>query len=432
MSFLLDCAYLTAAVVGSPYFAYKALTSEKFRTGFPERFGRIEPRQGEGPCLWLHAVSVGEMNLARTLVQAIQAEFPDWHLVLSTATNTGMATARKLYPGTRLFYYPLDFTWMVRRALGRIRPDVVVLVELELWPNFLAEATRRGARVAVVNARVSDRSFPRYRMVRPLVRRWLQRVDIFCAQDETYAERLRALGAPPERVRVTGNLKYDTSAPPTLEPDPELARSFGLKGGEPVIVGGCTWPGEDEALVAAYKALRAEFPGLRLILAPRQAERFEAVERLVREAGLAVVRRTALREGAEAGEAVVVVDTMGELVRVYALGSVVFVGGSLIRRGGHNILEPSGLGKAVLFGPHTENFRLVAQALLAEGAARRVADARELERALRELLSNPQLASEMGRRARSLVERNQGATARTLDAIRPLLEKATEEGRTKR
>ncbi len=429
MSFLLDCAYLGASLAAAPYLVFKALTSEKYRTGFPERFGRLEPRRGERPCLWLHAVSVGEMNLARTLIEAVKTNYPNWDLVVSTATNTGLATAAKLYPETRAFYFPLDFSWMVRRALARIRPDVVVLVELEVWPNFLAEASRRGARIAVVNARVSDRSFPRYRVLRPLVRRWLGRVDLFCAQDRTYADRLVALGAPPERVVVSGNLKYDTAAPSSEACDPEFARGFGLKGDEPVVVGGCTWPGEDEALLDAYERLRGEFPGLRLILAPRQAERFEAVERLVRERGLAVVRRTALAGGAEGGEAVVVLDTVGELARVYGLARVVFVGGSLIPRGGHNILEAAGLGKAVLFGPHTENFRQVARALLDEGAARRVADATELETALHELLAHPRLAAEMGGRARAIVERNRGATTRTIQALKPLLEKKQTEGR---
>jgi len=266
-------------------------------------------------------------------------------------------------------------------------------------------------------------------VLRPLVRRWLGRVDLFCTQDRTYADRLVALGAPPERVVVSGNLKYDTAAPSSEACDPEFARGFGLKGDEPVVVGGCTWPGEDEALLDAYERLRGEFPGLRLILAPRQAERFEAVERLVRERGLAVVRRTALAGGAEGGEAVVVLDTVGELARVYGLARVVFVGGSLIPRGGHNILEAAGLGKAVLFGPHTENFRQVARALLDEGAARRVADATELETALHELLAHPRLAAEMGGRARAIVERNRGATTRTIQALKPLLEKKQTEGR---
>jgi 3-deoxy-D-manno-octulosonic-acid transferase len=308
----------------------------------------------------------------------------------------------------------------VRRALRRIRPDLILLVELELWPNFLAEANRRGIPVAVVNGRVSDRSFPRYRLIRPLVRRWLQRIDVCCVQNETYAERLRQLGAPADRVVVTGNLKFDAT-PEAPAPDDGLRRDFGLAAEEPLLIGGCTWPGEDEALLAAYRRLKEEFPRLRLLLAPRQAERFDPVERLTREAGLQCVRRTVLQGGMRGDEvppdAVFLLDTVGELAQVYGLGTVVFVGGSLRPHGGHNIIEPSGLAKAVLFGPHTDNFRDITDDLVACDAAIRVADEAELEAACRRLLADPAAANELGARARRLVDHHRGATERTLDAI---------------
>jgi len=431
---LLDVAYLTGAIAASPFLLYKALTDRKYRTGFPERFGDVAPREGDGPCVWVHAVSVGEMTLVQPLVAALEAERPDWDLVLSTATHTGRETAAKRYPEHRALYFPLDFSWMVRRALRRIRPDLVLLVELELWPNFLATAQRLGSPVAIVNGRISDRSFPRYRLIRPLVRRWLDRIALCCVQNETYAERAVALGADPDRVVVTGNLKFD--AAPERAPecrDPELAASFGLGMDEPLIVGGCTWPGEDEALVSIYQRLRADVPGLRLLLAPRQSARFDAVEALVREAGLPCVRRTALQAGEEgSGDAVILLDTVGELAVVYGLGSVVFVGGSLIPRGGHNILEPAGLARPVLFGPHTANFRDITDELLAREAALCVADAAELEQALRRLLTDPPAAMALGARARGVVDHHRGATRRTLDALDGFFTAAPGEGSTGR
>lgn len=429
MSLALDVAYAAGVVLASPLLAYKALTSEKYRTGYRERLGGVAARAGSAPCAWLHAVSVGEMNLARPLVEALARARPDWDLVLSTATNTGLATAQRLYPGRRVFYYPLDFSFAVRRSLGRIRPDVVLLVELEVWPNFLAAAARRGVVVAIVNGRLSERAFRRYRLIRPLVARWLGRVKLLCVQSETYAERLKALGAPPERVVVTGNVKFDScpAAPPGGR-DEALAASLGIGADEPVVVAGCTWPGEDEALVAMYPRLRAAAPGLRLVLAPRQAERFGAVEQLVRRAGLPCVRRTALAQGqrGEAG-AVVVLDTVGELARVYGLATAAFVGGSLVPHGGHNMLEACAHARPVLFGPHTANFRDITEELIAGHAALCVANAEELERALRGLLSDPGAAAELGRRARSVVDRHRGATERTMAALEPLLRPIEQE-----
>jgi 3-deoxy-D-manno-octulosonic-acid transferase len=420
VSFLLDAAYLAGLTAAAPWLAFKALTSEKYRTGYAERLGRIEPREGERPCTWLHAVSVGEMNLVRPLVAALEQRWPKREITLSTATNTGRAAAAKHFPDHRAVYFPLDFSCSVRRALRRIRPDLILLVELELWPNFLAEAQRQEIPVAVVNGRVSDRSFPRYRFIRPLVRRWLQRVGVCCMQNETYAERLRELGAPEERVMVTGNLKFDAT-PEAPEPDEGLRQDFGLEADEPLLVGGCTWPGEDEALLGAVQRLKEDFPRLRLLLAPRQADRFDPVERLVREAGLPCVRRTALQGGMQGDEvppdAVFLLDTVGELAQVYGLGTVVFVGGSLRPHGGHNIIEPSGLAKAVLFGPHTDNFRDITDELVARDAAIRVADEAELEAACRRLLADPAAADELGARARRLVDHHRGATERTLDAI---------------
>jgi len=432
MSILLDAAYLAGAVAASPLLVYKALTSEKYRTGYRERLGGVAPRGGQEPCVWVHAVSVGEMNLVAALVEGLERERGEWEVVLSAATNTGMAVARKRYAEHQAFYFPLDLSWVVRKAMGRIRPGLILLVELELWPNFLGEARRRGVPVAIVNGRVSDRSLPRYRRLRPLVARWLDRVSLFCVQNETYGERLAELGAARDRIVVTGNMKFDAcpDTAPTAR-DEALAASFGLAADQPLLVGGCTWPGEDEALLDAYRALRGDVPGLRLLLAPRQADRFEPVEQLIRSDGLPCVRRTALRAGeapAASPDAVILLDTMGELARVYGLARVAFVGGSLTPHGGHATMEPSGLARPVVFGPHTENFRDVNEELLAHDAARRVADADELEQTLRQLLTDPAEADALGRRARQVVDHHRGATRRTLDALARFLNTPSTKG----
>ncbi len=432
MSLLLDIAYGVGATLASPVLAYKALTSEKYRTGYRERFGGVAPREGDAPCVWVHAVSVGEMNLIRPLIAGLAEARPDWEVALSTATNTGRAMAEKLYPGRRAFYYPLDFSCAVARTLRRIRPSLILLVELEVWPNFLAAAARRGVPVVVVNGRLSERAFGRYRLIRPLVGRWLRRVSRFCVQSDATAERLKALGAPAERVTVTGNMKFDSAPADQDRLKAELqtlAASFGLGSDEPVLMGGCTWQGEDEALLAIYQRLNAQTPSLRLVLAPRQADRFGPVEQLIRRAGLPCIRRTALKEGKQ-GEpgAVVLLDTMGELARVYGLATLVFVGGSLIPHGGQSTIEPSAHAKPVLFGPHTANFRDVNEQLLAHGAARRVADAAELEAALSDLLAHPDAAAAMGQKAREVVETNRGATRRTLEALEPFLRPQAKKG----
>lgn len=425
----LDILYLAAAPVGLPFLAYKALTNKKYRTGLRERLGRVAPREGDAPCVWLHAVSLGETNIIKPLMPLIAEQHPDWERVVSNATYTGQENARKLYPDVRAFYYPLDFSCSVRRTMAAIRPDLILLVELEIWPNFLAEARRRGVPVVIINGRISERSFRRYRLVRAATRRMFAKVSLFCAQNEACAERAMALGMPQERVVVTGNMKFDScpaSAPE--ERDAALAESFGIAPDDVLLVAGCTWPGEDEAILPIYQRLKQRHPRLRLLLAPRQADRFGPVATLVAEAGLPCVRRTAMAGDSGPADAVVVLDTMGELAGVYALADLVFVGGSLNPHGGHNILEPSGFAKPVLFGPHVANFRDITDEMLAHNAALCVASAAELEAALADLLANPEHATDLGTRARQVVDRNRGATRRTLEAIEPFFHRSHQEG----
>jgi 3-deoxy-D-manno-octulosonic-acid transferase len=415
---------LTAGfILALPWFLWKGRSTGKYLRNFRERMGRLPVYlnvDGERS-IWIHAVSVGEVLAARPLVPALRERFPGHRLFLSTTTMTGHAVARKSVRGVDgLFYAPLDFLRPVRRALEVLNPSLLVLVETELWPNLIHEAKRRGTRVALVNGRISPRSFPRYRRAGRFLRAVLSEVDLFLMQGEPHAGRIRELGAPAERVGVTGNLKYDAVEPDRL---PErLARL--LKGGEsqrPLWVAGSTVGGEEELVLSAFHRVRERVPQARLLLAPRHPERFASVPGIVEGAGFRCLRRSGLDPAAWRDGEVLLLDSLGELAQVYALASVVFVGGSLVPSGGHNILEPAVAGKPVVVGPHMENFQEIADHFRAEGALVQVSSAGDLAREVSALLLDEARRTELGERARGLVGRNRGAVGRTTSALSTLL-----------
>ena len=406
---------------------FKMATSERWRAGFWQRLGHVPPRAGEEPCLWVHAASVGEVNASAMLVEAFAKRCPEWKVVVSTVTNTGQALARRRFEGLQTFYYPLDFSWMVRRTLDRLRPDAVVLIELEVWPVFFGEARRRELPMVVVNGRIREESLRAYR--------WLKRLspgvfsagtaNRFCVQNETYAERFRRLGVPAWQIEVTGTMKYDT-APQGVDAEARerFRQELGIGPDEPVIVAGSTWPGEEEILLDVFAGLRQNNEGLRLVLAPRHVERAGEVAGRVRAKGFHCLRRSQAEASADSTDAVVLLDTVGELLLAYSLGDCAFVGRSLVPGGGQNVLEPAGLGVPTVFGPHTENFADEARELLSADAACCVADRDALCTALRELLGDDRARAEMGQRARETIDRNRGATERNVDAIVAHLERA--------
>jgi 3-deoxy-D-manno-octulosonic-acid transferase len=431
MTVLLDLAYLLALLVFSPWLIFKALRTGKYRRGVWRKLtGATVVRHDDAPCVWFHGVSVGEVHLLRQVVAAFRRRHPDWQCVVSTTTDTGFDEARKHFPELPVFFWPLDFSWAVRRALHRVRPSLVVLAECELWPNFLLAARHQGVPVAVINARMSPRSFGRYRRLGALARRLLTRVDLFAAQTAEYATHLRRLGAPAERVHVSGSVKYDGTSGDRGNPrTQELRRLLAIEPGDLVIIAGSTQEPEEEVALSAFRRLRGEFPRLRLILVPRQKERFDDVAELLKRSGEPFVRRSELRSAGGAcptavGQAppadslnhhITLVDTIGELGALWGLADVAFVGGSLDgRRGGQNMIEPAAYGAAVLFGPHVWNFRDAAARLVAAGGAEQVADAAALEAAVRRLLGDPQRRAAMGSAARQFVREQQGATERTL------------------
>ena len=428
---LLNFLYLIALTLLSPWLVYRAATTGRYREGLGQKLLGLVPQRvstdGQSQkCFWLHAVSVGEVNLLGRLIEEIEKQLPEVQCVVSTTTKTGMELARKKY-GERLmvFYCPFDFTWAVRRAMWRVRPDVLILAELELWPNLIRAAKKYGASVAVVNGRLSENSFRGYRRIRPLVRPILRRLDLVAAQDESYAERFRQLGTNDSAVHVTGSMKYDGATTDRNNPRTvELAKLAGITSDDTVFLAGSTQEPEEQAALDAYQALLEHYPSLRLILVPRHPERFDAVARLLDESGVAWIRRSQLGSdqnvGGEAYPRVLLVDTIGELGAWWGTARIAFVGGSFGSRGGQNMIEPAAYGAAVSFGPNTRNFRDIVSAMLARDAATVVADAEELQSFVQRCLKYPDYAAKLGDRASQLVSDQLGATARTVGLLAKL------------
>jgi len=411
-------------VLALPWFLWKGRSTGKYLRTFRERMGRLPVYLNvDGDLsIWIHAVSVGEVLAARPLVPVLRARFPDHRLFLSTTTMTGNAVAAKSVRGLDgLFYAPFDWPVPVRRALGILNPALLVLVETELWPNLIHEAKRRGTRIALVNGRISNRSLPRYLKVRRFLRRVLADVDAFLMQGPAHAERIEAMGAPAARVAVTGNLKFD--AVETGRPPERLVR---LLDGQPdrrrlLFVAGSTVAGEEELVLRAFHGVRERVSGASLLIAPRHPERFAAVPPLIEASGFRCVLRSRLEPGAWKDGEVLVLDSLGELAGLYPLATVVFVGGSLVPAGGHNILEPAVAGRPVVVGPHMENFQEIADRFRAESALVQVGTAEELGREVAALMLDEGRRRALGEKARGLVESNRGAVPKTVDALAGLL-----------
>ncbi len=420
MRYLFNLAYGLAALTAAPWLAYAAWRHGKYREGWREKLlGLVARPKPGGPCVWLHAVSVGEVNLLAPLLTLFRARHPDWRVVISTTTLAGRRLAEQRYgEQATIIYCPLDFSWAVAAAMRRIRPRLLVLAELELWPNLIAAARRSGAKVVVVNGRLSERSFRGYRRIRGLLRRTLASVDLFAVQNQAYAERFIQLGAPAERVRVSGSVKFDGAITDRRNPQSvTLARLWNVEGTAPVFVAGSTQHPEEQLVLDAYRHLRGEFPTLRLILVPRHPERFDAVARMLEASGLAWSRRSQLPNVPRPDAPILLVDTVGELRGWWGLADVAFVGGSLGDRGGQNMIEPAAFGAAVCFGPNTRNFRDIVQLLLEREAAEVVADGAALTRFVERALRDPVYRDLLGSRAAHLVRQQQGATQRTVDWI---------------
>ncbi len=441
---MLNVVYVTAIVLCAPLIGWQALRTGKYRDGYREKLlGLVPRRHGDRKCIWIHAVSVGEVNLIATLLREIRAAHPEWETVVSTTSRAGYGLARKKYADVAVFYCPLDFSWAVRNAMRRIRPTLLVLAELELWPNLIAAAKDHGAWVAIVNGRLSDRSFPRYRRVRSFVAYVLRQVDLTATQSEESAARFRAIGAPSGRVHVTGSLKFDGAQTDRHNPRTVALRELaGFAEDDIVFLAGSTQEPEEQIAIKIFRKLSAAHPRLRLVLVPRHPERFDEVARslnasqldwsvrsrlvsqppappgLVRAAHDNSAVKPPAKPGAAAG--ILLVDTVGELSAWWGTAAIAFVGGSFGSRGGQNMIEPAAYGAAVCFGPNTWNFRDIVATLLANDAAVVVQNADELEAFLRRCLGDPSYSATLGARAQELVQGQLGATRRTLELIESL------------
>ncbi|HEX8283503.1 MAG TPA: 3-deoxy-D-manno-octulosonic acid transferase [Pyrinomonadaceae bacterium] len=420
-----------------PRFLLDAARHGKYAAGLSERAGSLPKFDAGGRrVVWLHCVSVGEAQAARPLVRALLEEHPRLALVVSTTTLTGQRVAREVFAGQaeRVFYFPFDWAWSVRRALRAVGPSAVLVMETELWPRFFRECARRGVPVALVNGRISEKSFGRYRLIRPFIRRVLADLTLAAAQTEPDAARLVALGLAPERARVAGNVKFDIEEPASRPLTDELRRRFRIDKARPLVVAASTHAPEERVLLEAFKLLNGEGRRPRLLVAPRHPERFREVASLVEASGLSWARRGEATAESDAVCDVILLDSIGELRAVYALAEVVFVGGSIAPVGGHNVLEPALEARAVVTGAYTSNFKAVVAALLERGALVQLprtsddAAARELADALRALLEDDAKRRRLGERARVVLEENRGATARTVALLAPILEERLEVG----
>jgi len=418
---MLDILYAAGLLVSSPVWLYRMIRHGRYRDNIGQRLGAVPIRYGLQPIIWIHGVSLGEVNAARSLVQEIHSQLPDYRVVVSTTTETGMAAARRLFaPDHLVFHWPLDFSFSVARALNRMRPSLVVLMEGEVWPNFMSACNAREIPVVVVNARMSqDKGYPRYKKLGPLASRLFNRLTAIGTQDHAYAQRFISLGVRPEKVQVTGMLKFDSAIVASSVPGQQaLAAALGLADDEQLIVAGGTGDGEEAMLLACYARMKPSHPKLRLAIVPRKPERFDEVAQLIVARGLRLVRRSTSPDGQACmygQDAVILGDTMGELRKFYSLAFCVFVGRSLVPMGGSDMIESAAHGKATMFGPHTFNFPQ-ADALAEHGCVR-VADVAALEAQIGKYLADPAAAGRDGDSAQQYVRSQQGSTRRNVEMI---------------
>lgn len=431
MFFLYDLFVIFYLAITSPYYLYQMIRYPHYRDGLPARLGRLSPeivdRLRGKPVCWIHAVSVGEVNAVADLANKLKQRCPQYAIAVSTVTPTGQQRAKETLEVDAVFYLPLDCGWFLRPVVRKIDPAVFVIVETELWPRLLSILKQRGTKTLLINGRISDRSFPRYRMTRFFWQRVLRNIDIFSMQSERDAQRIRLIGAPRDRVGMTGNMKFDRMAEsPSAEKVDALRQKFNLLQGQRLWVAGSTHDGEEEMVLRVYGRLRSHYPNLRLLLAPRRPERSDEIERLIGEKGFEVHRYTR-KEDSVHESSVLLLDTTGKLQSIYALCDFALVGKSFFGGGGQNPLEPAAHGKPVVFGTTMENQREAAETLLEGGGAVQAKGEEELQQTLLRWLENPEEALRTGANARKALRSRQGATQRNLELIERMMKEEQNE-----
>jgi len=427
-----DILYGIALLIASPWLLWRAVFRSRNRRGWGQKlFGLVQPRSSENPCVWVHAVSVGEVNLIQPLIEGLQKRRPDLDVVISTTTETGYDLALQKYGQHSVFFYPFDFSWAIKRVIARLRPNLIVLAELEVWPNLISIADASDIPVAVVNGRLSESSFRGYQRFGWLLNSSFKKLTSVSASTQQYGDRFEQLGTPAARIQVTGSTKFDGVATDRKnEKTRHLVELAGLKPDDFVVVAGSTQPGESRMVGRIYQELVAEFSNLRLILVPRHPETCAAVKRELESSGLSVTLRSQLDLPQSMDAGVILVDVIGELSAWWGCANAAFVGGSMggaigAKRGGQNMIEPAAYGVPVSFGPDTRNFREIVSQLLAEDAAMVVQDEASLTDFFRSVIADPVWATRMGMRARNLVAQHSGASDRTVDGLIELLPPAS-------
>ncbi len=412
-----------ALILSAPWWLLQMLRHGKYRTGWSERLGKVPDRlfhEVSPDTIWIHAVSVGEVLASSRVAEELKAQLPGWRIVVSTTTDTGQKLARERFGVDNVFYFPLDLPFAVRAYLQALRPKLLVLAESEFWPNLLRWAKSSGTAVAVVNARVSDRSLPGYLRLHGLLARVMTNVDLFLAQSDEDARRLVRIGAPADRVHVSGNLKFEVKPPA----EPAIVSLFGaaLEREEigPLIVAGSTLEGEETMLLEMFRPVVSRYPGALLVLAPRHPERFGVVASLLASSGLRSQRRSQWDGAKPIAGGVFLLDTIGELASLYQFADIAFIGGSLVPHGGHNVLEAAQFGAAILVGPHTENFRDIVE-VFRKANALRVVTPESLTPSVLQLLESDDEREGLGHNALEVVRSQRGATERTVSALLRLL-----------
>jgi 3-deoxy-D-manno-octulosonic-acid transferase len=424
-------------LVAAPYLFARSLFDENGRKELLQRLGCF-PDLSEKRPIWIHAASVGEVLASHSLIKKIKTAFPHDLLLLTTMTCTGQETARKQIPEADVvLFFPMDHPLVLRHVMKRVEPRLLLIAETELWPNLLHATGKRGTPIVLFNGRISDRSIRRYLRLKFFFQAYLASISLFLMQTELDQARIIAIGAPPEKTRVMGNIKYD-QAPPDFAGDvaAEMAKALGLRGEESVFIAGSTRPGEEEILLPLFKKLREEIPHLLLLLAPRHLDRLEEVEKILRRETLDWVRRTSLpisgnvsSRPSQNSPNIILLDTMGELVKLYSLAKLVFIGGSLVPLGGQNPLEPLFFKKCVVFGPHMSNFAEIARFLTEAQGAVQVKDPEDLRAQIKKLLQDDQARREIGERGYEVLQKHRGATERIFQEIQPCLLKERGTGR---
>ncbi|HMO14027.1 MAG TPA: 3-deoxy-D-manno-octulosonic acid transferase [Pirellulaceae bacterium] len=411
----------------SPWIVYRAVRHGKWCPDWRQRFfGCVPTRSNQQDCVWFHAVSVGEVNLLQPVIQQLIGSRPEIEIVISTTTQTGHALAVQRFPHYPVFFAPIDFSWAVRRVYRRIRPTMLVLCELELWPNLIGEAHRSQVPVAVINGRLSEKSFANYRRFRLVVQRMFARLDLVAAQTDEYAERFSYLGVRPEALFTSGSIKFDgVNISRSKQQASEFRELAGYTSDEMVFLAGSTELGEEQIACAAYVELVRDYPQLRLILVPRHIERAMQVVQTVEQFGLSAQLRTGLDHDKQlTSGAVLVVDTIGELAGWWGVADIGFVGGSFGKRGGQNMLEPAACAVATCFGPNTKNFRQIVRILLDAEAVVQLQAPADLAKFIRQCLTDQQFANRLRDNAQLTIARHAGATKTTLLKIEKLLDVA--------